>query len=60
MKWYADLISSRSSVAVVGEADGTVIGLCTIVPKKGAGSHVGVLGIAVIERYRNRGAGGRC
>ncbi len=57
MKWYADLMGSSSSVAVVGEADGRVVGLCTVEPKKGAGSHVGVLGIAIMEKYRNRGIG---
>ncbi|MCL4344262.1 MAG: GNAT family N-acetyltransferase [Nitrososphaerota archaeon] len=58
-KWYADLISSGRAVAVVGEADGRAVGLCTIEPRKenSVMSHIGVLGIAIMQKYRNMGMG---
>ncbi|MGC8557661.1 MAG: GNAT family N-acetyltransferase [Nitrososphaeria archaeon] len=56
-KWYNNLIGS--SVAVVGEVDGKAVGLCTIEPRKenSEASHIGVLGIAIMEKYRNMGMG---
>ena len=58
-KWYSNLIGSGKAVAVAGEVEGRAVGLCTIEPRRENSeiSHIGVLGIAIMEKYRNMGMG---
>jgi len=52
-------IENKESVALVAEVNGKVMGLAKINKKKGAESHVGVLGIAIRKEIRGRGIGKR-
>jgi RimJ/RimL family protein N-acetyltransferase len=60
--WFARLfkaVQEGSSVGVVAEEEGRVIGLCEVA-RKGVSPeshHVGVLGILVARGFRGRGAG---
>jgi len=61
-RWFAGVlggINEGNVFASVAEADKRVVGLCDINPlsDRGEQSHVGCLGIAIIEEYRNKGIG---
>ncbi|MGP6206655.1 GNAT family N-acetyltransferase [Cuniculiplasma sp. SKW3] len=62
VEWFANLyedVISGNAVAVVSEEDGRVVGLCDIhrIRPNSELDHVGILGIAIIRQYRNRGIG---
>ena len=44
-------------VAVVAEVDRRMVGSCEITPKRGYSTHLGTLGISLLDGYRDQGIG---
>ncbi len=60
VEWLAGYLSDLERGGVVGiaaEVDGRFVGQLQVSPRKGLSSHVGVLGISVMEGYRGMGIG---
>lgn len=58
--WLATLLSDVEKdkrVAIAAEVDGRFIGLVEVRPERGSSAHVGTLGIAIREGYRDVGIG---
>ncbi len=58
--WLARGLSNLEKdreIRVVAEVDGRMVGQCAVAPKFGRMSHVGVLGISIIDGYRDIGIG---
>ncbi len=60
--WFSSLyrdILSGDAICLVAEEDGHVVGVCDVHSKRPASdmAHVGILGIAIVKEYRNRGIG---
>ena len=60
MIWIGGLLSNVEKdkvVVVVAEVDGHFVGNCEIVPNRGYSSHLGTLGIGLLDGYRDQGMG---
>lgn len=56
--WLAKLLSDVEKdrrIAIAAEVDGRFIGLVEVTPERGSSAHVGILGIAIKEGYRDVG-----
>ncbi len=60
VEWLARLLTkveNDKAAVVVAEVDGRFVGQTEVEPKGGRMRHVGVLGIAIMDRYRDMGIG---
>ena len=59
--WLARQLSSLEkddTMTVVAEVNGKVVGNSSLTPRYGRMSHLGVLGISIMDGYRDKGIGG--
>jgi RimJ/RimL family protein N-acetyltransferase len=60
ISWISTLLTNVEKdkvIAVVAEVNGRMVGSCEITPKRGYSSHLGTLGISLLNGYRDQGIG---
>ena len=60
ISWIGTLLANVEKdkiAAVVAEVDGVMVGSCEITPKRGHSSHLGTLGVSLLDGYRDQGIG---